>query len=225
MMSLRPRHIRTRLTLWYLTVLGSVIALYVAGTASYLAYDLWRKLDATLGDDIETVESRLFFAPNGTLQLRSHEEAEPETEGERFLEIRTLDGALLYRNRDLGNYSLGGAAAPGEGQGGYSQRSLSLPNGTPVRLASRLHTVETQPTMIRLARSEAPLRRELLEVVSVLGMFLPVALSIAGLGGYALARRTLAPLQTMARRAAQITADRLNERLPVEQPNDELGQL
>src|SRR6266849_220349 len=62
-------------------------------------------------------------------------------------------------------------------------------------------------------------------MLSVMLLGVPMALAVAGLGGYALARRVLKPLDTMARRAAQITADRLNDRLPVDNPDDELGYL
>jgi heavy metal sensor kinase len=54
---------------------------------------------------------------------------------------------------------------------------------------------------------------------------LPVALAIAGLGGHWLARRALRPLDRMARQAERLTADNLHERLPVENPADELGHL
>src|SRR5262249_16924815 len=54
---------------------------------------------------------------------------------------------------------------------------------------------------------------------------LHLAVAIAGLGGYFLARRALAPLGHMADRARTITAGRLGQRLPVETPGDELGQL
>jgi len=45
------------------------------------------------------------------------------------------------------------------------------------------------------------------------------------LGGYVLTQRAVRPLQEMARRADQITSERLNERLPNEEVADELGQL
>ena len=45
------------------------------------------------------------------------------------------------------------------------------------------------------------------------------------LGGYTLARRALAPVERMAERAQSITAERLNDRLPVDNPDDELGRL
>ena len=69
------------------------------------------------------------------------------------------------------------------------------------------------------------MRREFREVLFVLVLGLPIALAVAGLAGYGFARRILAPLGAMAKRAEQITAERLHERLPVENPQDELGHL
>jgi len=79
--------------------------------------------------------------------------------------------------------------------------------------------------LIRLALSEEPLWRSFREMLFVMLLGVPMALAVAGLGGYALARRALKPLDTMARRAEQITADRLDDRLPVDNPDDELGHL
>jgi heavy metal sensor kinase len=44
-------------------------------------------------------------------------------------------------------------------------------------------------------------------------------------GGYFLARRALAPVSLLRRRTDEITADRLDRRLPVPNPRDELGLL
>jgi len=49
--------------------------------------------------------------------------------------------------------------------------------------------------------------------------------AIAGFGGYAVARQSLAPVARMTERAKAITADHLDERLPIENPHDEIGQL
>lgn len=54
---------------------------------------------------------------------------------------------------------------------------------------------------------------------------IPLALLLAWFGGYALARRSLAPVAAMTTRAAAIGAASLHERLPVGNPRDELGQL
>ena len=69
------------------------------------------------------------------------------------------------------------------------------------------------------------MRRELRDLALVLGLAWPAALTVAGVGGYWLARRALAPVDHMARHARRITADRLHQRLPIDSPHDELGRL
>ena len=51
----------------------------------------------------------------------------------------------------------------------------------------------------------------------------PVTILIAVLVVYRLAQRALLPLTTMVRRAERITAEQLNERLPVQDASDDLG--
>ena len=69
------------------------------------------------------------------------------------------------------------------------------------------------------------MRQELGELLLMLVLGLPLSVAAAGLGGYWLARGALAPVDRMADRARAITADRLGDRLPVDNPNDELGRL
>jgi len=52
-----------------------------------------------------------------------------------------------------------------------------------------------------------------------------ITLLIAALPGYYLARRTLAPISLMTKQAARIGAANLDERIPVANPRDELGEL
>jgi heavy metal sensor kinase len=54
---------------------------------------------------------------------------------------------------------------------------------------------------------------------------LPVALLIAVLSGYLLARRALGPVAAMTAEARRIGARNVHERLSVQDPDDELGQL
>ncbi len=79
--------------------------------------------------------------------------------------------------------------------------------------------------VIQVAKSEGPMRKYLRDLLLVLLFGLPLAVAIAGLGGYSLARRALAPVDRMAEQARLITAERLKERLPVDNPRDELGRL
>ena len=69
------------------------------------------------------------------------------------------------------------------------------------------------------------MRHELHELTMFLVLGLPFGVAAAGLGGYALARRALAPVRSHGRSGRTITAARLNDRLPVDHPQDELGRL
>ena len=102
---------------------------------------------------------------------------------------------------------------------------MRLADGTRVRMAASIPSVDGRRVLLRVAHSEQGLWQEMEEIVSVLLLVLPPALVLAGLSGFALARKALAPIDAMAHKAERISAERLNERLPIENPEDELGHL
>ncbi|MGA2214870.1 MAG: ATP-binding protein [Bryobacteraceae bacterium] len=227
MRNLRPRHVRTRLTLWYMLVLASVLVLSWGLTASFLFLQMRSQLDNYAVQDIETVEGLLYFEPSGRLILREDYHNHPESREvlERLVEVRAADGRVLYRNERLGNQALGGNPMQGEGEGGYSIRSARLANGTTVRMASRRHALDGHPLLIRLGYSEQPIWARVEELAVATLLAVPIVLALAGLGGYLLAKRALTPLEEMAERAEEITSERLSERLPIGEVDDELGHL
>jgi len=169
MIRLKPRSVRTRLTLWYVAALGGILVLFAAGTSAFLFLRLREALDAYVVDDIEAVEAQLSFRPDGALSVGpSGAKEDPDAPDDRYLEIRSPDGSVLYRNDRLGARSLDGSPQPGEGKNGYSERSMRLQNGPRLRIASRLHTLGTRPVLIRLGHTEEPLWREFKELLTVL---------------------------------------------------------
>jgi len=179
-MILRPRHVRMRLTLWYVAVLGGVLALYVAGTSAFLLLHLRHQLDATLADQVEQLEPQLSFASDGSLRITPivrDEPADSDHGARQYIDIRSLNGSVLYRTE-----LLGGAIEPQEGKDGYSQRSAQLKDGTRVRLASRRHTMGDRTVLIRLALSEEPLWHSFREMLSVMLLGVPMALAWPGWG-------------------------------------------
>jgi heavy metal sensor kinase len=198
----RHRSIRVRLTLWYTAALSAVLTLYAGGVFAFLRHSLSADLDRALSDDREVAEQMLERTLGGSVGWRAEPDDEDDVAvGGRWLEVRAPDGRLLY------------------------VRPSAIPGDVPARRLSGPYTVDGLPVVIQVARSEEPLRRELRELLLVMGAGLPLAVAIAGMGGYVLARRALAPLGRMADRARTITAERLAERLPVENPGDELGRL
>jgi heavy metal sensor kinase len=222
-----PKHIRTRLTLWYVLVLAALVVFYSIGTSLLLVWHLKQQLGVHAIEDLETVEGLLYFGADGKLHLRDDYHNHPESKlvQERLLEVLSPDGDVLYRNDRLGNRALGGGPFDGEGVGGYSEHSLQLSDGTRVRLVSRRHTLEGHTVLIRLAYSEEPIWQHLEGMVLVFLLALPVALGLAGIAGYKLAQRALAPVEDMALKAERITSERLHERLAAQNDDDELGHL
>jgi len=87
-----------RLTLWYVAVLGGVLALYVAGTSAFLLLHLRHQLDATLADQVEQLEPQLSFAPDSSLRITPivrDEPADTEHAARQYIDIRSLDGSDL----------------------------------------------------------------------------------------------------------------------------------
>jgi heavy metal sensor kinase len=181
--------------------------------------------DSNLVKDVEIVEGMLAKEPNGGVSLHaSHPDAAEPRIG-HYIEVWSPQGALLYRSPALQNQSLGGPPHPEEGLQNPSLSTTWLPNGTRIRLASSVYFVEDRPVVLRVAYSEERLWRELSEFGEVLLLGFPVAVLLAGFGGYALARKALSPIDSMATHAKTISAERLGERLSIENPDDELGKL
>jgi heavy metal sensor kinase len=95
------------------------------------------------------------------------------------------------------------------------------------RLAMRRITLPRHDaTFIVVAGSSLePTDEELEALRGTLGYVVPIALLLAGVGGWFLAHRSLAPVAAMADRARRLGGEDLSGRLPVANPRDELGQL
>ena len=91
----------------------------------------------------------------------------------------------------------------------YSQRFTALGNSYRLIVAASLHAERETLGRIRLA----------------FFWLIPLAIVIAALGGYLLVRKSLAPVVAMGAQAQRIGASNLHERLPVQNPADELGHL
>lgn len=220
------KHVRIRLTLWYVLFLASFFAMFVAGAIFVIVGHMRAQLKRQAVQDLETVEGLLYFNTEGQLRLNEEYHNHPESKlvQDRFLEVLTLDNTVIYRNDRLGNRTMDGAVFAGEGIGGYSERSTSVSDGTAVIHASRQHSLNGNIILIRLAYSQQPIWDHLKDFLSTILLILPLTLTGAGIAGYMMADRALDPIGKMARRAEQITTERLHDRLPIEN-NDELGHL
>jgi heavy metal sensor kinase len=81
------------------------------------------------------------------------------------------------------------------------------------------------PFIILASQPLDAIEDELETLREIIYYVVPIAVALAGLGGWFLARKSLAPVVAMSERARQIGAEDLERRLPVANPRDELGQL
>ncbi|MDR5730035.1 MAG: heavy metal sensor histidine kinase [Terriglobia bacterium] len=227
MKTLLGKTLRGRLTILYGVLLAAALAMYAAGSALYFLHDLTKQLDASLDRDVETVEGILSFSSDGRILLSTHEGEAGGDESNRgyLLEVWSPEGQLLYRSAQLAGLSLGPLRQFQQGHGRQKPQSYRLSDGERVRLTSRLHHMQGREVVVRLAVSEEPLWDEFWDMVSVLGLGLPVIVMIIGITGYVVAGRAIKPVNDMAQRASIISAEHLSERLQTPNPDDELGRL
>ena len=226
-MRFRPTYIRDRLTLWYVGIFGVVLAIYICGACVLQYWQLSDQLHHAEIEDLETVEGLLYFTPDGRLFLHEDYHSHPESRLllDRYMEVLSPDGQVLFRNDRLGRMNLGSMPNYREGNVGYESKRLRLADGTPVLSISHLHLFQGKSLLIRLAYSTELLRQRLFEFLGLLLLAMPFALVAAGFAGYRVAGKAINPLEEMARQTEQITAQRLKERIPVENPDDEFGHM
>jgi heavy metal sensor kinase len=76
-----------------------------------------------------------------------------------------------------------------------------------------------------ILQSLHPQEEMLEEVRHTFAWVIPISILLASVGGYFLARKSLAPVMAMSSQAGRISADNLHERLPIQNAKDELGRL
>jgi heavy metal sensor kinase len=221
-------NLRTRLTVLYAALLTAALLVYAGCVSVFFLHNLREEVDSSLDRDVETVEGALHLNSTGGIELSSHAGEVEEHERDRgyFLEVWSRDGNLLYRSEELRGQSLGLVPRDVTRHDGEPARSLRLSSRMQVRTMTRIHHLPGgNSVFVRLGVSEESLWQEFWEMELVLGIGLPVVVILVVITGFGVAARALKPVDAMAKRAAEINAEHLNERLTISNPNDELGQL
>jgi heavy metal sensor kinase len=220
----RPHSVRVRLTLAYVGAMLVVLAVYAVVVYFSVHGSMSQALDAKLRDDFKW--PNYMMTEEMVRQLVRGEASFEETSGEGspWLQVWSEDGQkILGRTYEARRNPIPDAVKLA---GNPDQRIRTLSEMIPpYRILTGKTRVGGVSLVVQVAESEGPMRTYLRELLFVLLLGLPLAVAISGLGGYTLARRALAPVDRMAEQARLITAERLKERLPVDNPNDELGRL
>jgi heavy metal sensor kinase len=231
MTPLRIDSVRGRLTLFWVAVLAAALMAVSALIYVLLARALYSRID----DNLRAV-----------VQIATTSLANDLAEGQDYADAaRSTAAELSSRQQMLAIYDMSRRLLAEGGRD--DDLEISLPDVSTVpandvmlltvveahddddrhRLAIRRVTVSPQdtPYLVVVGSSLEPTDEELESLREVLAYVIPIALLLAGAGGWFLARQSLAPVAAMAERARDIGADDPGARLPVANPRDELGRL
>jgi heavy metal sensor kinase len=98
-------------------------------------------------------------------------------------------------------------------------------HGRPYRSYLRSFSVDGKNCMLLVLQSLQPQEEFLETLTGTFALVIPLAILLAGSGGYFLARQSLSPVVAMSTQASRIGSENLYERLKVENAQDELGHL
>ena len=220
-MSRWRQSVRVSLTLWYVGAMVVVLGVYAGAVFTFVSTNLSNALDERLRIDFQWAAEMAEQRPDGTL---SWFEGGNETSIESpWLQVWTENGQRLYRTGVAERNPIPEA----QWLATHADRrivSIATPAAT-FRVLSGRSSIVGKPVVIQVARTDMLMRQELRDLLLMLVLGIPFGVVAAGLGGYSLARRALAPVERMAERARSISAERLSDRLPIDNPNDEFGRL
>jgi heavy metal sensor kinase len=221
----RAHSLRRRLTAWYVAVMVVVLGLYAVVVLSIVRRTASNALDDRLRDDFQLAAAMVDQTPEGGIAWAENNVLEVEEE-RPWVQVWGRAGALLYRSATAEQRLIPVSRALATLSDDNRIITVAVAGEiAPYRILTRRGRVGARPVVIQVAASEATMQAQVRDVMLTLALGLPLAVAVAGLGGYALARSALAPIETMADRARTITAERLSDRLPVENPDDEMGRL
>jgi heavy metal sensor kinase len=224
---LRP--IRVRLTLWYVLLLGIVLALFGGTLYGALQVSLYDDLDDVLINSTSLVINSLQIDARGHLSTGSGSPltwSDPER-GEHFWRVLDRAGQIVAQAgvQDLGDSPADPAV--------FVQALAGRDVFQTVYVRDEAIRVYTAPVahggqIVAVVQQGIPME----EAHKILAAFrwilllaLPLTLALASGGGLFLAGRALRPVDLITRAAQTIGARDLSQRLNLNLPDDELGRL
>jgi heavy metal sensor kinase len=252
-MALLGQSIRARLTFWYSFLVLSTLLLFGGLSYYFTGRTLSENLDLSLRNEVRWVHN--FIGPQASRirsgkrssrtsvrrpalpVLPAPTAAEKDSAAEAADEIwnqffrHTLQsrkktyiqfsdrrGSILYRSYNLGTESLVVRDSIGLNSTVVLTGEL---NSEPIRIAA--YRDENFTYLVGYPLSDL---RDLLDSLYLIFLILiPIALAVSVFGGFALAKKSLQPVEDITTRARRITAENLDQTVPVRSPDDEIGRL
>lgn len=208
--------LRIKVAIWTGLLVGLLQVFIATGVVTHIYVEGLDELDKNLAKAShhffrEIASKREVIDWSNTAQV----ERMLSTDGEPYLaEISDRSGTVLHRSRlmervDFSHLTTGGRAVTMRIHGKLLRVAVFEEAGLKVTIGIGAYLVyETREDVLRTFLVTSP-----------------IALIVVGLGGWWIAGRALAPVVEVTTAAEAITAERLDQRLPMPPANDEIGRL
>jgi heavy metal sensor kinase len=232
---MNTRSLGFRLVTWYASLLTLVFLLLGLVTLVYLRHYLEANVFDTQARRAKQIADTLLAEVSRTGEVALSSEVEAlysPSRNERFIRITRGDGQVLYVSGKTVENSFDPSGIPPLRPAATIPRfrKEAVPGGTlliatlqypPVRGADR----RGAPYLVEVGTSNERTETTLKRVALMLALGLPLTVLVAAGGGFVLVRRSLMPVEQMARTAEDITHHNLSQRLPIVRTGDELERL
>jgi len=214
--------IRTRLTIWYASLMATILILTGVGVLVCSYWGLRRAADQELSSGIDGVAAFLRHKldihqmNNLNEELREHSALLPRG---KLFRVSTPDGMVIYQP-DL--MAVVPSITPGQNE--LLKEDITI-KGRSYRTISRFATLGPYRFLIQVAVDQTEYQELLTGLACILALSVPIAGLLAALTGYWMSGRALAPIGQITRTTNSIDATSLSRRLPLLGTNDELDQL
>ncbi len=207
--------LRTRLGLWYTLSLGLILVLFMAFLYFQVRSSLVAQVDAAL--DLAAAQALITLDRETGELAGGNPEAIGRLNDDFVITLRAPGGALLDLLSSENNLP------PFPMATGFHTVTAG---GDPWRVYGQEVAVSGQKSgLLQVAQELDPVNSTLADLRAQLLLGLPLALLLAGSGGFFLAGRALRPVDRITQTAQAISAGDLGRRIRYQGPADEVGRL
>jgi len=206
--------VRVRFTLLYGAALVVTVLMVSCGIYFFVQRALEGQIENHLRKDLGSITEFLETDLSGLQKIAEHGPIDLFTVQQSGATIVASDGWKELRLDSLS--ALISSAIP---------LSRIAPNGRSYLFQSSSILVQGKPYQITVAHHEDTLQQTLRTLAQIILLILPVAVVLSLSIGYFIAGRVLAPISAITRKAEEIGAENLSERLPVGEDQDEFNRL
>jgi heavy metal sensor kinase len=207
--------VRARFTFLYGMAMTATVVLLCGGIYFFVQRALMGQVENHLRKDFSTIGEYLKDDPAGLSKVADHgpillfrvqEGMEPLVASENWISEK-LGESISNQHPERTSFSMHAA------------------NGKQYRVLTGTATAGTHSYRITVAHHEDSVKQTRKTLALIILLTLPIAVAISLAIGYVIAGRVLAPITTITRKAEEISAENLSERLPIGETDDEFNRL